>query len=426
MPHLQYVFCSLLNQFPTNINKHDSTSKFRGSFLKCSAILSKRSLHSLLEFPCSSHLISKSFLTILAIIFTLILVPRCFAAQITVAWDQNFGTEIAGYKMYYGTSSGDYEYSVDVGNTTNCSISGLTEGSTYYLAATAYNTNNVESNFSEELVHTVESPITNNPPTATIDSITPNPADVGDLVSFTGHGDDSDGSVISYEWVSSIDGLLNDTDASFTTTTLSQGTHKITFRVFDDNGAASDWVKHPDLIIQGVTTNNPPTVSITSPAIGASFDSGAIISFDGAASDNEDGDLTGGMVWSSDLQGQIATGGSFTALLSDGTHKITAEVTDSGGSTASGSTAITVGGGSEGRLTLNVNAFKIKGDKYAELTWSGANSDNVVVYRDGGSLITKANDGAFTHGPFSKGKPATYQVCEAGTSTCSKTVSVSW
>jgi hypothetical protein len=88
----------------------------------------------------------------------------------------------------------------------------------------------------------------------------------------------------------------------------------------------------------------PPTVNISSPTDGASFNSGESISFAGSASDVEDGDLTAGLAWTSDLDGQIGTGGAFNAVLSDGTHTITAEVTDSGGNTASDSITITVGG----------------------------------------------------------------------------------
>ena len=46
--------------------------------------------------------------------------------------------------MHYGTISGVYAYNVNVGNNTSCTISGLEEGTTYYFAATAYNTNNIE------------------------------------------------------------------------------------------------------------------------------------------------------------------------------------------------------------------------------------------------------------------------------------------
>ena len=74
---------------------------------------------------------------------------------------------------------------------------------------------------------------------------------------------------------------------------------------------------------------------------------------------------------------------------------------------------------------LNVNAFRII-NYYASLTWSGANSTFVDVYRNGSRIATTLNDGAYTHGPFSDGTPATYQLCESGTSICSNMVPVSW
>jgi len=73
----------------------------------------------------------------------------------------------------------------------------------------------------------------NTAPTATIDSITPNPANQGQSVTFTGHGTDTDGTITAYEWTSSIDGTIG-TAASFSTSTLSTGTHTITFRVRDN------------------------------------------------------------------------------------------------------------------------------------------------------------------------------------------------
>jgi subtilisin family serine protease len=183
----------------------------------------------------------------------------------------------------------------------------------------------------------------------------------------------------------------------------------------------------PTLIETGGTTDNPPSVSITSPADGASFDSGVSIDFAGSASDDEDGDLTGDLVWTSDLDGQIGTGGSFSAVLSDGTHTITAEVTDSGGNTTSDSITITVGGGSGGDFTLSVSAYKVRGTQYADLTWSGATSTNVDIYRDGAGVATTANDGEYTDTTGKKGGgSAIYQVCEAGTTTCSNEVNATW
>jgi len=89
--------------------------------------------------------------------------------------------------------------------------------------------------------------------------------------------------------------------------------------------------------------NDPPTVSITSPADGSTFDSGESIAFVGTASDTEEGDLTAGLAWTSSIDGSIGTGGNISATLSDGNHTITATVTDSGGKTGSDSISVTVG-----------------------------------------------------------------------------------
>ena len=78
----------------------------------------------------------------------------------------------------------------------------------------------------------------NQPPTAYIDSIVPGEATQGEAVAFTGHGTDSDGTVVAYRWTSSSDGEIG-TSASFTTSSLSVGSHTISFRAQDNNGAWS-------------------------------------------------------------------------------------------------------------------------------------------------------------------------------------------
>ena len=88
------------------------------------------------------------------------------------------------------------------------------------------------------------------------------------------------------------------------------------------------------------STNVPPTVTVSSPANGASFTEGTSVAFAASATDAEDGDLTASLAWTSSLDGAIGTGGAFSAVLSVGTHTITAAVTDSGGQ--SGSDVITV------------------------------------------------------------------------------------
>ena len=84
-----------------------------------------------------------------------IALPSAFAETVNLAWDPSTGSNIAGYKMYYGTASKNYSYNVNVGKSTSCSLSGLTAGKKYYFAATAYNTSNAESSYSSEISYTV-------------------------------------------------------------------------------------------------------------------------------------------------------------------------------------------------------------------------------------------------------------------------------
>ena len=73
-----------------------------------------------------------------------------------------------------------------------------------------------------------------------------------------------------------------------------------------------------DGILKEITVADGSTVTETLP-----------VAFSGTASDPEDGDLTPSLAWSSDLDGPLGSGGSFsTSTLSLGTHTITGQATD--------------------------------------------------------------------------------------------------
>jgi hypothetical protein len=80
------------------------------------------------------------------------LLPKvAHTADVTLTWDANTEPDLAGYRIYHGTGSGVYPNVSDVGNTTTATISNLTAGQTYYFAVTAYDTEGLESGYSNQV-----------------------------------------------------------------------------------------------------------------------------------------------------------------------------------------------------------------------------------------------------------------------------------
>lgn len=80
------------------------------------------------------------------------------AADLLVQWtmptnniDGSPLTDLAGAKIYYGTSSSNYTQVIDVGLTNSCIVTGLTAGVTYFINGTAFNTAGLESDFCQEV-----------------------------------------------------------------------------------------------------------------------------------------------------------------------------------------------------------------------------------------------------------------------------------
>jgi len=69
---------------------------------------------------------------------------------VTLAWDANSEEDLAGYRIYWGTQSRVYTNTFDVGNVIQTTID-IPAGS--YIAATAYDTDENESGFSDEIFY---------------------------------------------------------------------------------------------------------------------------------------------------------------------------------------------------------------------------------------------------------------------------------
>ncbi len=188
----------------------------------------------------------------------------------------------------------------------------------------------------------------------------------------------------------------------------------------DDSG---DGIKEPLLDVSNTSVFNPvlvpgggggsntaPSVTITSPANNATFSSGASITFSGSAADAEDGDLTSSLVWTSNLDGQIGTGGSFGAVLNDGTHTVTASVSDSGGLIGNASITVVVQPATGGTVTV------------ASLTGSSSTVNKNFWKATVVATIDPALSGAVVSGSWSTGAAAS---CTTGTSgQCTLTITV--
>lgn len=142
----------------------------------------------------------------------------------------------------------------------------------------------------------------------------------------------------SLQWSSSLDGPLG-SGPSLARDDLSAGVHAIRL-IGTDSGGKSDTAA----VSLTVTPRQPPSAEILAPADGAAFQEGVSISFQGAATDPEDGTLTGAsLIWTSSLNGQIGTGASVSrADLDVGPHTIRLIATDGDGMADTASVSITV------------------------------------------------------------------------------------
>ena len=88
------------------------------------------------------------------LILILLLVSSSASAQageVTLTWDPVIHPDLAGYKMYYGYASGDYEVITDVGNVIIYTLLNLDEDKIHYFVVTAYSTYGEESEYSNEV-----------------------------------------------------------------------------------------------------------------------------------------------------------------------------------------------------------------------------------------------------------------------------------
>ena len=266
MPNFQTKY-----QYRDTVTK--KLGKFLSQFLHCSLL-------GLLSF-----VISTLILTISA--------TSAHSAELTLAWDPNPEQDIAGYKIYYKTEVSGPPYNgtgltegnspIDLGNQTEFTLHGLIDDVTYFFVATAYDTEGLESDYSEELVYGTG----NHPPVA--DAGPEQTVNEGVAVTLDGsNSTDPDDGIASYLWekTSGPSVNLSSTDemqTTFTAPDVGPNGESLTFQltVIDNGGLQST-----DTCIVNVTwLNAPPTTDAGSDQ---EVDEGETVTLDGSNSTDPD------------------------------------------------------------------------------------------------------------------------------------------
>ena len=170
----------------------------------------------------------------------------------------------------------------------------------------------------------------------------------------------------------------------------------------------------------GPAPNNPPVANFTFTS------SGLTVTFTDASSDS-DGSIAS-WSWNFGDGNTSATRDPSHTYAADGTYTVTLAVTDDDGATGTTSQSVTVSTSPPPPgFTLTAIGYKLKGLQKADLSWSGTTASSVDVYRNNEKVTTVDNAGTYTDNINNRGGGSyTYRVCEAGTSTCSNNVTISF
>ena len=222
------------------------------------AFVSEKRFITPYESCCRRRSPINHFFPLAILLVPLIVCQAAYSADITMAWDSNNEADLAGYKIYYGTTSRNYSHTEDVGNVTDYTIVGLQEGVTYYFAATAYDNTGTESALSEELVYTLSNTNGNNSPTIPAGPSGPSSGSIETQYNFNTSSNDPDGDPLEYryDWG---DGVLSSWGLSSQTHSWSSpGNFCVRSMAIDSYGTASGWSN-----CHNITITSSPSITHT-------------------------------------------------------------------------------------------------------------------------------------------------------------------
>jgi PKD repeat protein len=254
----------------------------------------------------------------------------------------------------------------------------------------------------DSLSRSLTVPIVNQPPDAAFDV-----ACSGRRCSFTDRSSDPDGGIASRSWDLG-DGATSSA-ASPVHTYAADGSYTAALTVADEAGlddrASSE--------IQVV--NAPPTAAFTSSCTNLTCEfTDTSTDVEGAVSER---------TWDFGDGTADPTAAPSHTYAAAGDHVVTLTVRDGDGAEDAEVRTLTVS--APPVFTLSARGYRVRRKHRVDLTWSGARTAQVDMYRNGARKATFANDGSHTDKMDGKGSATyDYRLCEAGTQVCSNTVRV--
>jgi PKD repeat protein len=192
--------------------------------------------------------------------------------------------------------------------------------------------------------------------------------------------------------------------------------------VVTDSGGNSDTAVKTVTVSAPTASNSEPVATFTASCTDLQC------TFDASDSSDTDGTIVS-YVWTFG-DGNNGDGVTVTHGFSgEGSYPVTLNVTDNQGASSQFTTSVTV---SEpvvavSSIELSGIGYKVKGQKWAELSWAGSEASQVRIFRDDSELVVTENTGSYRDDSVDNPtKSAVYKVCEATGAVCSNEVEVTF
>ncbi len=181
-------------------------------------------------------------IAVFAFLFAFLAVPASLQAapSVQLGWTASTDTAVVGYTLYYGTASGVYTTTLDVGNSTTAYVAPLTPGTTYYFVVTAYDSFGIESGYSNEASFTAPGAQTPTVSLAGINTGATFNSSASIVLSATAAESNGQISQVAFYEGNNLVGSTTSSPYSVTWSNAAVGTHVLTAVAYDAAGAKAN------------------------------------------------------------------------------------------------------------------------------------------------------------------------------------------